>query len=120
MTITAFEAGTPVPVATRPTNTRDALINTARCRYTLSPDEVAAVLDRHAPGLRPEHRWHWLDALAHLADQLAALDTVGSSDDARAVLQEMREGPWDEPYAEALTRRDEISAEIDDMIREAQ
>ena len=116
MTVTAFEAGTVVPHHPRPANARDALINTARCRYTLDPAEVAAVLDRYAPRLKVEHRWHWLDALADLADRYDLLD-VASTDEARAAFLELRE-QW-EDRSDAQTRRDETGAEIDQMIREA-
>lgn len=120
MTITAWEAGVVVARRPRPANARDALVGAARCRYQLPADDITAVLDRYAPGLKPEHRWHFLDALAALADRYDLLD-VASTDEARDALDELREGPWgDDVLCEALTRRDETSAEIDDMIREAQ
>lgn len=119
MTITAYEAGTPVPVRIGPPDPRTALINAARNRYRLSTGEINTALDRYAPGLKVEHRWHWLDALADLADRRDLLD-VANTCEARAALEQLREGPWDCPLTEALTRRDEIDAEIDDMARKVQ
>ena len=117
MTVTAWEAGVVVPRRPRPLSARDTLINAALSRYTLDPAEVAATLDRYAPGLKPEHRWHWLDALAALVDRHDLLD-VASTDEARDAFLELREA-W-EDRSDAVTRRDETAAEIDAMIREAQ
>lgn len=119
MTVTAWKAGTPVPVRIGTPDPRTELVNAARNRYRLDPADIAATLDQYAPGLRPEHRWHWLDHLADLADRHDLFD-VTTTDDAVNAFIEANEGPWFEALPEAHTRRDEISAEIDRLVGEAQ
>ena len=122
------------------TDRRTALLRLAASRYDLPGCTVMAALTRLTPGLADRPSWparwarrllrrpdlaagrrrDWFDHFAALADRLHDLDRVGSTDDARAVLEEMGEGPWSEPWAEALTRRDELSAEIDRLVGEAQ
>lgn len=142
MTVTAFECGRQVPLPTRTLSARDALINAARSRYTLSPAEIAAVMDRYGAGVQPALRWHqrlvdvvlrgrrhrrltayrweWLDTLADLADRHYLLD-VANTCEARTALEEIGEGPWtDHVLEEALTRRAELSDEINVMVQEAQ
>lgn len=92
---------------------------TASARHR-HPLPAATIVALDAPAVPPDDRWEWLDHLGDLADRLTLLNTVGDSDHARAVLEELGEGPWSEPLPEALARRDELSADIDRLVGETQ
>jgi hypothetical protein len=102
-----------------PAERRTSLINAARIRHR-HPYPALVVVRLDAPSIPAADRWEWLDRLGALVDRHSLLSLVADSDAARDALEQLGEGPWDEPLPEALTRLAEADEEIDQMIREAQ
>jgi hypothetical protein len=119
MTVTVRPQWTPpgpITLAER----RQSLTDAARIRYRHPVWAIVHVaLDARA--VPAGERGAWLDEFGALVDRHALLSLVTDTDAARTALQELGEGPWtDEVLPEALCRRNELDAEIDDMVREAQ
>lgn len=98
---------------------RQSLTNAARIRHR-HPIWAIATVALDARAVPVGERWEWLDQFGVLVDRHALLSLVADSDAARDALTELNEGPWEEPYAEAMTRLGDTDREIDDMVREAQ
>lgn len=123
MTITAPETGPAVNPFAPPLDhaaRRKSLIDAARIRYR-QPGVALVHVALDAPAIPAREHAGWLDEFGHLVDRWYQLRDVRDPYTAREVLNLMQEGPWeDDPASEAQARAEELSEEIDQMVREAQ
>lgn len=123
MTVTAPETTRTVNPLDPPLNhaaRRESLVNAARIRYR-HPGVALVHVALDAPAVPAAEHAGWLDEFGALVDRWYQLRDVRDPYTAREVLNLMQEGPWeDDPAGEAQARAEELSAEIDQMVWEAQ